>query len=332
MNGTAGEISVVIPVYNRQHLLMDTLRSVERQRLRPAEVIVIDDGSTEDVIGAVKTYARRSRLTIHCIPNSRRKGVSGATNCGLDMSRSKFIALMDSDDLWLPRHLEQLAAALAQFPEAAMAFSAVEFFGDAADTSSQTALFERSVQRCLAYAFDRERNGSWIANRRLLEALLLWGVPFRCPASLMRRSLVREQRLYFDEDISYTQDAQFMTLAAWHGPFVYLPSVGLRIRRYAGGDGDARYGDRVFKSYDTRVLRLKEYFRNRRLGRHERKALNRRLADLQSWAMALRSRDRSLFWKAGECVKLMKRVPGIYSFRTIARTAYRQWLRGSSSD
>ena len=109
---TRSSISVVIPTYNRAELVMRALRSVLAQT-RPAEqVIVVDDGSTDDTgrlvqqnFGAVDYLAQENR------------GVSAARNRGIEVATGEWIALLDSDDEWLPKKLERQFAHLEQEPD-----------------------------------------------------------------------------------------------------------------------------------------------------------------------------------------------------------------------
>lgn len=99
-------ISVVIPVYNRAVLLKRALRSVYAQTLAPAEIVVVDDGSTD---GASEMVAREfPDVTLY--RQESRKGVSQSRNFGIARClRSDWIALLDSDDEWLPKKLERQA-------------------------------------------------------------------------------------------------------------------------------------------------------------------------------------------------------------------------------
>ncbi len=98
-------LAVVIPVYNRAELLGDALDSVAAQSRCPAEVIVVDDCS-DDVSGAV-AEARGARVIRH----QRNRGPSAARNTGLRATRQPWVAFLDCDDDWLPRHLQTLWAA-----------------------------------------------------------------------------------------------------------------------------------------------------------------------------------------------------------------------------
>jgi glycosyltransferase involved in cell wall biosynthesis len=100
--------SVVIPVYNRAHALGDALRSVLSQTEQDFEIVVVDDGSVDDPRSAVDKMGD-PRIRFHRQSNA---GGGAARNTGIDLSRGRFIAFLDSDDLFLPRHLERMRALL----------------------------------------------------------------------------------------------------------------------------------------------------------------------------------------------------------------------------
>src|ERR1700722_14569573 len=99
-----GEVSVVIPTYNRADLLPRAIESALAQTRPPAEVVIVDDGSTDDTASVVAQYAHRDadRVRLLRVPNG---GVARARNAGLAATRSEWIALLDSDDVWAPDKL-----------------------------------------------------------------------------------------------------------------------------------------------------------------------------------------------------------------------------------
>jgi glycosyltransferase involved in cell wall biosynthesis len=103
------QVSVVIPTHDRSAMLRLTLGSALWQREVELEVIVVDDGSTDDTAPAVARLAdRRVRLVRHETP----EGVSAARNRGIDEARGDWVAFLDDDDLWAPHKLaSQLQAA-----------------------------------------------------------------------------------------------------------------------------------------------------------------------------------------------------------------------------
>jgi hypothetical protein len=94
-------VSVVIPTYNRAAYLAEAIDSVRDQRYRRLEIIVVDDGSTDDTRAVAARYARAIRYVWQ--PNSER---GAARNHGLRLARGEFVAFLDSDDLWTPDKLD----------------------------------------------------------------------------------------------------------------------------------------------------------------------------------------------------------------------------------
>jgi GT2 family glycosyltransferase len=97
-------VSVVIPAWEREGELPAALASVAAQSARPAEVIVVDDGSSD------RTPEVAAELGARVLCHDRNRGVSNARNTGIDAAAHDWIAFLDSDDEWLPGHLERLWA------------------------------------------------------------------------------------------------------------------------------------------------------------------------------------------------------------------------------
>jgi glycosyltransferase involved in cell wall biosynthesis len=107
-------VSVIIPTYNRGHLLERAVNSVLKQTFRDFELIVVDDAS-EDHTGRLKILTDNAdKLTYYCLPSNR--GVSAARNFGLQKSRGEWIAFLDSDDEWFPEKLEKHLAWHSEHP------------------------------------------------------------------------------------------------------------------------------------------------------------------------------------------------------------------------
>jgi len=106
------DISVVIPTYNRCGLLRRALLSVVSQTLPPTEIIVIDDGSSDAT--AVMIHDEFPEISYYRQENA---GVSSARNLGIHHATGNWIALLDSDDEWLPEKLARQTAALIAAPE-----------------------------------------------------------------------------------------------------------------------------------------------------------------------------------------------------------------------
>lgn len=108
--------SIVIPLYNKEAQIQDSLKSVLAQSFSDFEVIVVDDGSTDRSMERAKAI-NDSRIKFFSQEN---KGASQARNYGIEQAGSDFIALLDADDVWDSNHLEAFCESIEKFPKASL--------------------------------------------------------------------------------------------------------------------------------------------------------------------------------------------------------------------
>jgi glycosyltransferase involved in cell wall biosynthesis len=138
----AMRVSVIIPTYNSAPLVVEAVESVLAQTRPAAEVIVVDDGSTDDTADRLARYGERVRYI--CQANAR---VAAARNTGLRAATGEVIAFLDADDAWHPRKLEQQVAALEANPELGLLATGVFAWpGDWPDICDGAA--PASIRRC----------------------------------------------------------------------------------------------------------------------------------------------------------------------------------------
>ena len=126
-------ISVVLPAYNAENFLADALRSVARQTVRPAEVIVVNDASTDG------TRAIAMRHGARVIDQLRNAGPSAARNAGVASATSAWVAFLDADDVWSDDKLATQWAALQKWPDAGFCFTDYDVrFADGSELRSET--------------------------------------------------------------------------------------------------------------------------------------------------------------------------------------------------
>ena len=116
--GEPGLVSVVIPTWNRAYSIGQAIESVLGQTYREVEIIVVDDGSTDNTRDVVSAYGDRV-VYIH----QGNAGCPAARNTGLRVARGEFIALLDSDDVWYPWKLELQIAFLRRYPHVGMVWT-----------------------------------------------------------------------------------------------------------------------------------------------------------------------------------------------------------------
>ncbi len=112
------KFTVIIPLFNKADHILRTLNSVAWQKYPAAEIIVIDDGSTDDGPLIVKKANLKNVRLIH----QANQGVSAARNNGVALASHEYIAFLDADDQWLPLFLDEVARLIIKFPQA-------KFFG-----------------------------------------------------------------------------------------------------------------------------------------------------------------------------------------------------------
>jgi glycosyltransferase involved in cell wall biosynthesis len=115
-------VSVVVPAFNAAPTIGSTLDSITRQTYRRLDVVIVDDGSTDETNSVVRRFCLSDlRMRLIEQPNS---GVAAARNAGIRASKGDFVAFIDADDLWHPTKIErQLRALLEQGPDVALVYS-----------------------------------------------------------------------------------------------------------------------------------------------------------------------------------------------------------------
>lgn len=142
----APRIAAIIPLYNGSKYIASALESVLAQRLPPNEIVVVNDGSTDDGPGIVEEMAARHPIRLLHQSNS---GQSSARNYGVAQTTSELIALLDQDDIWYADHLEQLVRPFMRSTERDLGW----VYGDLDEIDATGRLIAR---RCLR--FGRTKN------------------------------------------------------------------------------------------------------------------------------------------------------------------------------
>jgi len=115
-------ISVIIPLFNKENFIENTLKSVFAQTFSDFEIVIIDDGSTDNSAKIVKSFSE-NRIFYHFTEN---RGVSAARNLGIEKSQGKYISFLDADDIWKADFLETMRSLLTTYPDEKVFSSAIE--------------------------------------------------------------------------------------------------------------------------------------------------------------------------------------------------------------
>ena len=129
-HATKPRISVIIPAYNAENTILETIASVQSQTFSDFEIIVINDGSTDSTLEKV-TDLTDARIYITSYDNG---GLPTARNRGIALARGEYITFLDADDLWTPDKLECQLAAFSKSPDAGLVYSWTSFMDEQGQT------------------------------------------------------------------------------------------------------------------------------------------------------------------------------------------------------
>lgn len=205
-------VSVVVPTYNAARYIRETLDSVLDQSYPEWELIVIDDGSTDDSPRIAREYLRDGRVRVVSQPNA---GVAESRNRGLSLSQGEYVAFPDADDVWLPGNLEAKLAYLRAHPECALALSDVVEIDAASRPTGQIHL----------------AGSGWV-----LEQQLLWkGDPMPAlPSNAVIRRSALDDVGGFDPKLSTAADQDLKFRIAARYPVGRVPGAFVRYRVHDG--------------------------------------------------------------------------------------------------
>ena len=231
------DVTVIVPTYNRAHYLDECLSALLGQSVQPRQILVVDDGSTDDTAAVVGAYGARVEYLRQ--PNA---GKASALNLGLGAAVGADVWIFDDDDVADPDALKLLHTALHQTPGAGFAFGHYDNFTDGPDgvrhsTSVPLPRFEPAELTCA-----------------LLERCFLFQA-----AMLVRRELYAEVGP-FDTGFIRAQDYEMLTRLVRHARGVHVPGVIFHQRQHAETRGTATHvidGATVWekqKAFDAQVL------------------------------------------------------------------------------
>ncbi len=235
-------VSVIIPTYNRAALLKEAIESVRSQTYLDWELIVVDDGSTDDTLSVVSEL-KDSRIRYFYQKNA---GVSAARNRGIEVSRSPFIAFLDSDDLWIPEKLERQVKYMEQHPETGLLYGQVGRY-----SISDPSYFKVEPEKGLMTVPE-----------------LLNGPRTLFTSTVLIRRACLEQAGLFDTQLHVGEDFDLFLRAAAKYPIFFLEGVDTKMRIHlenTGGNvkklysGYLNFAQKIIETYADQITRPSRY-------------------------------------------------------------------------
>jgi glycosyltransferase involved in cell wall biosynthesis len=216
-------VSVIVPVFNGEAFVRESLDSILGQTYPPSEVIVMDDGSTDSTPEIVASYGEQVRY----VRQPRTRGIYGNANDGIALAGGDLIGVFHADDVYLPRMLEREVRWLTAHPEAGAVFCA-DVFVDA------------DGREFGKLAIPEEVSGARVLDHgAVLNALLTHTNTFlRCPTALVRAHVYRELGGYRDTRFKNTSDVDMWLRIASRYPIGIVDEHLVRYRRGHGSSSE----------------------------------------------------------------------------------------------
>lgn len=196
------QVSIILPTYNRAKILPRTIESILNQTFKNFELIIVDDGSTDDTEKIVKNFQRKDKRIVY-IKNIQNRGVSFSRNKGIKIAKGEYIAFQDSDDEWLPKKLQKQVKIFEKLPNS---FGVI--YSDAIK------IYEGKNKKY----FSAPTLMKGIINNKTLDYQGLYILP---PSTLIKRECFKKIGL-FDEKLLVAEDLDFFTRASQYYRFFHI--------------------------------------------------------------------------------------------------------------
>jgi len=221
------KVSVIIPLFNKEQFIEQTLQSVLYQSYKNLECIIVDDGSTDNGPQITQRFIDQNHLSWKLV-SQQNAGQTKARNHGIRLSSGDYLAFLDSDDLWAPTKIQSQVDAMMKNPRCVLVLSAYAIFGG-----------RKSRPRVVRHKSSKRMNSRWLDMRGFGGGLESLG--------LVRRRTIDEIGM-FDEGLSTSSGLDLSLRLAQRGEIVLLKQIGLYYRISDGqwhGNSDALKRDLI---------------------------------------------------------------------------------------
>lgn len=245
--------TVVIPTYNAQAFVEETLASIFAQTVLPAEVLVVDDCSTDNTREVLAELAKKAPVPVRVVALPKNTGgPSGPYNVGIEEAQHDLILLSDQDDLMLPKRLELQAATLAECPQCTLAIGRFSIIGCSPDDLSL--LWSVSQFEEFGELLDEEAPFTVLEPKIAFPPLLQRNYSGSCSNFAFSRTRWREFGGFFDEKAAICNDLDAMLRAAAAGP---IAIINERLFEYRWSPSSLFRRDLTRSLLDATMVRLR---------------------------------------------------------------------------
>jgi glycosyltransferase involved in cell wall biosynthesis len=294
----ASTVTIVLPTFNRASFLPEAFASIQGQSCQDWELVVVDDGSTDATRQIVEEWTRRVPQPVSYVWQENR-GAYGARNTGLRHVRTPFVAFFDSDDLWLPHHLERSLAGLAGSPAVDWVFAACRMVDPSGNVVERSTFLDANDQPrpFLSLRADKQDGLHIIRDPHAIECMLTSGIYCGLQNSVIRSKVFEHDTFW--EDYRVVEDSLYLVRALARGVcLAYLTDVHVIYRMHDSNSSGSAVGAnraQLRRISEEKVRGLERLKKEVRLRDRQLEALNRNLAREYFWHLGYSS-----CWLAGE--------------------------------
>lgn len=240
-------VSVIIPCFNAEKFIAQTLNSVLQQTHKNIEILIIDDHSTDTSYAIAQSFAKEHPQIIKVLKN-KSKGACAARNMGFQYSKGAYIQYLDADDLLSPQKIEKQVTSLVNFPDSITVCETWNFTSDINNATNTDAPYLFSTDQACDFFINlwggnkKEPNmvqtSAWITPRTLIEKNGSWNI-----------------------NLSKDQDGEFFARIALNSKgIVYVPNIKNYYRKHISSNNIASQKERQHIQSNLLATQLKEQY------------------------------------------------------------------------
>lgn len=308
------DVSVVMPIFNRRTFLAAAFDAIRAQQGGTFEVVVVDDGSTDQSGAVIRELSSAFPHRIRYIEQENR-GPYGARNTGVAAARGRYIAFYDSDDLWLPHHLSTCVSALETHADVDWVYAACQIVELETQRVIEPSSFYENGRARPFMALNHEVRGRLrvITDEDAIRCQIAHGLYCGLQNSVIRRTVF--DRLTLEAETRNEAEDQLFAIRALAAGFrlAYVDDVQVRYHVHSDNSSGTTQGmslakrRRVYEPLVAGYLRLEEEIA---LSARERRALRRRISHDLFWHLGYNGH-----WAAGdhaEALRVFRRALGVW--------------------
>jgi glycosyltransferase involved in cell wall biosynthesis len=202
-------VSIIMPAFNAEAYIGQAIESILAQTYQQWELVVINDGSTDNTQHIVSSFTDHRIRSIY----QENRGLAGARNTGIRAAQSNTIALLDSDDLWMPEFLKKMKPLLDQHLEAAAVYCGFRYINEIGEEIDSFPSIE-------------------VVEPELFHKKLIFEGNFLIPSAVLFRKKLAEDVGLFDESLQAVEDADLWIRLSVVRPFIGLPEALVKYRQH----------------------------------------------------------------------------------------------------